>query len=263
MLKFKKIKKTLALVMALAFCLCALPTVITAEAPAYALNGTIKSLMTIIESTPSTGTDTEGEINIQLRTGGTGDTGAIFTAYKLLNIERDDTTKMLKVSIPNTGDAQDFWNQYVTSVGNVLTGDATIKDIKKAINTFGSNDSQKSSSIVDAFVEYGGRDFIKENSSKVVSGRAKITTKFGFYAILQTGAPVNGHIASAPVLACLPMQQTTGGTWLSKYTVEPKDDTISVTKKVHASDESDFKDETITNIGDTVTYEIIDKIKLC
>ena len=134
MLKFKKIKKTLALVMALAFCLCALPTVITAEEPAYALNGTIKSLMTIIDTTPSTGTDTEGEINIQLQTGGTGDTGAIFTAYKLLNIERDNTTNMLKVSIPTTGDAQDFWNQYVKSVKNDFTGDATIDDIKEAIN---------------------------------------------------------------------------------------------------------------------------------
>ena len=82
--KFKKIKTTLALVMTLAFCLCALPTVITAEEPAYALNGTIKSLMTIIDTTPSTGTDSKGEIHIQLRTGGTG---AIFTAYKLLNIE--------------------------------------------------------------------------------------------------------------------------------------------------------------------------------
>ena len=258
MLKFKKIKKTLALVMALAFCLCALPTVITAEAPAYALNGTIKSLMTIIESTPSTGTDIKGEIHIQLRTGGTGDTGAIFTAYKLLNIERDDTTKMLKVSIPTTGDAQDFWNQYVTSVTNDLTGEATINDIKKAINSFGSNDSKKSSSIIDKFVKYGGRDFIKEQSSEVVSGRAQITTEFGFYAILQTGAPVNGHIASAPVLACLPMQQTTGGTWLKSYTVEPKDDTISITKKVKAKDDDDtYKDETITNIGNTVSYEII------
>lgn len=128
MLIFKKIKKTLALVMALAFCLCALPTVITAEEPAYALNGTIDSLMTIIDSTPSTDTDTEGEINIQLQTGGTG---AIFTAYKLLDIERDNTTNMLKVSIPTTGDAQDFWNKYVTSVKDDFTGTATIDDIKK------------------------------------------------------------------------------------------------------------------------------------
>lgn len=226
MLKFKKIKKTLSLVMALAFCLCALPTVITAEEPAYALNGTIKSLMTIIDTTPSTGTDSKGEIHIQLRTGGTG---AIFTAYKLLNIERDNTTNMLKVSIPTTGDAQNFWNQYVKSVKNDFTGDATIDDIKEAINSI-NEVSRKSSSIVDEFVKYSGRDFPKKSSTEVVSGKAQITTEFGFYAILQTGAPVNGHIASAPVLACLPMQQTTGGTWLKKYTVEPKDDTISITK---------------------------------
>lgn len=254
MLKFKKIKKTLALVMALAFCLCALPTVITAEEPAYALNGTIKSLMTIMDTTPSTGTDAEGEIHIQLRTGGTG---AIFTAYKLLNIERDNTTNMLKVSIPTTGDARDFWNQYVKSVKNDFTGNATIDDIKEAINSI-NEVSRKSSSIVDEFVKYNGRDFPKKSSTEVASGKAQITTEFGFYAILQTGAPVNGHIASAPVLACLPMQQETGGTWLKKYTVEPKDDTISITKQVKAKDDDDtYKDETITNIGNTVSYEII------
>ncbi len=254
MLKFKKIKKTLALVMALAFCLYALPTVITAEEPAYALNGTINSLMTIIDSTPSTGTDTEGEINIQLQTGGTG---AIFTAYKLLNIERDNTTNMLKVSIPTTGDAQEFWNQYVKSVNSSFTGIATIDDIKKAINSINEN-SKKSSSIVDKFVKYSGRDFTTELSSEVVSGKAQITTEFGFYAILQTGAPVDGYIASAPVLACLPMQQTTGGTWLKSYTVKPKDDTISITKQVKGTGDGDtYKDETITNIGDTVSYEII------
>lgn len=251
MLKFKK---TLALVMALAFCLCALPTVITAEEPAYALNGTIDSLMTIIDTTPSTGTDSKGEIHIQLRTGGTG---AIFTAYKLLNIERDNTTNMLKVSIPTTGDEQDFWNQYVKSVKNDFTGIATIDDIKEAINNI-NGASKKSSSIVDEFVKYSGRNFTKKESSEVVSGKAKITTEFGFYAILQTGAPVDGHIASAPVLACLPMQQTTGGTWLKSYTVEPKDDTISIAKKVKAKDDDDtYKDETITNIGNTVSYEII------
>lgn len=254
MLKFKKIKKTFALVMALAFCLCALPTVITAEEPAYALNGTIKSLMTIIDTTPSTGTDSKGEIHIQLRTGGTG---AIFTAYKLLNIERDNTTNMLKVSIPTTGDAQNFWNQYVKSVKNDFTGTATIDDIKEAINSI-NEVSRKSSSIVDEFVKYSGRNFTKKESSKVVSGKAQITTEFGFYAILQTGAPVDGYIASAPVLACLPMQQTTGGTWLKNYTVEPKDDTISITKQVKAKDDDDtYKDETITNIGNTVSYEII------
>ena len=54
------------------------------------------------------------------------------------------------------------------------------------------------------------------------------------------------------------MQQTTGGTWLKSYTVEPKDDTISITKKVKAKDDDDtYKDETITNIGNTVSYEII------
>ena len=257
MLKFKKIKKTLSLVMALAFCLCALPTVITAEEPAYALNGTIDSLMTIIDKTPSTGTDSKGEIHIQLQTGGTGATGAIFTAYKLLNIERDNTTNMLKVSIPTTVDARKFWNQYVKSVKNDFTGDATIDDIKEAINSI-NEVSRKSSSIVDEFVKYNGRDFPKKSSTEVVSGKAQITTEFGFYAILQTGAPVNGHIASAPVLACLPMQQTTGGTWLKKYTVEPKDDTISITKQVKAKDDDDtYKDETITNIGNTVSYEII------
>lgn len=54
------------------------------------------------------------------------------------------------------------------------------------------------------------------------------------------------------------MQETTGGTWLKSYTVKPKDDTISITKQVKASgDVGTYKDETITNIGDTVSYEII------
>lgn len=260
MLKFKKIKKTkktLALVMALAFCLCALPTVITAEEPAYALNGTINSVLEIMGGSTEWGVgDNNGLINIQLQT---GSTGAIFTAYKLLNIT--NVGGILQVSIPtsaeDSGKAQAFWDSYVKSVDPSFTGTATIKDIKEAINSFGTNDSRKSSSIVDAFVKFANKPDGTQ-SAAADGGKTAITTTFGFYAILQTGAPVNGHIASAPVLACLPMQQTTGETWLKSYTVKPKDDTISITKQVKATGDGDiYKDETITNIGDTVSYEII------
>lgn len=262
MLKFKKIKKTLALVMALAFCLCALPTVITAEEPAYALKGTINSVLKIMEGSAEYLEDDSatGQITIALQ--GDNTEGAIFTAYKLLDIT--NVGGMLQVSIP-TGDdnkAQAFWNSYVKSVDSTFTGIATINDIKKAINDFGEEDSKKSSSIVDAFVKYDNKP-AGTPSAKANGGKTVITTTFGFYAILQTGAPVNGHIASAPVLACLPMQETDPdgkitGKWLKSYTVKPKDDTISITKQVKASgDGNPYKDETITNIGDTVSYEII------
>ena len=261
MLIFKKIKKTLALVMALAFCLCALPTVTTAEEPTYALNGTINSVLEIMNGTPTvnlTDDDTSGQITIALQ--GDKTKGAIFTAYKLLNIVRNTTTKMLEVSIPNNDDgkAQAFWNKYTGKTN------ATINDIKTKINDFGENDSQKSSSIVEEFVKLSDAELPNSTASSLTeNNEAFITTTFGFYAILQTGAPVNGYIASAPVLACLPMQETDSngvktGNWLKSYTVKPKDDTISITKQVKATgDGATYKDETITNIGDTVSYEII------
>ncbi len=255
-----KIKKAFAFVMALAFCLCALPTVITAEESAYALAGTINSVLEIMDGSTEWGVgDNDGLINIQLQTGGTG---AIFTAYKLLNIT--NVGGILQVSIPtgDDGKAQAFWDNYVKSVDSSITEPATIKDIKNAINSFGTDDSRKSSSIVDAFVKFANKpDGIR--SEEAIGDKTKITTTFGFYAILQTGAPVNGHIASAPVLACLPMQETDSngnktGKWLKSYTVKPKDDTISIDKRVKATGDGDtYKDETITNIGDTVSYEII------
>ena len=268
MLIFKKIKKTLALVMALAFCLCALPTVIAADEntidpsgePSYALSGTINSVLKIMDGSAKYLEDDSatGQITIALQ--GDNTEGAIFTAYKLLNIERNTTTNMLEVSIPtNDGDkAQDFWNKYT---GKTLGTNATINDIKNKINGI-TEDSQKSSSIVDAFVRFANKPD-GTRSEKASDGKTQITTTFGFYAILQTDAPVNGYIASAPVLACLPMQETDEynqptGRWLKSYTVVPKDDTISISKQVKASGVGDtYKDETITNIGDTVSYEII------
>lgn len=216
-----------------------------AEEFEYALKGTIDSALKIMEGATSWSTsNTTGKINIKLRS---ADEGAIFTAYKLLNITNEGG--MLKVTIP-AGDAQAFWDSYTEK------SSATVGDIKNKINRI-TGDAAKSSSIVDAFVKFGTKP-TGTTSTAATGGEANITTDFGFYAILQTGAPVDGYIASAPVLACLPMQNPANNTkWLSEFTIVPKDDTISVTKKVHASDERDFKDETITNIGDTVTYEII------
>ncbi|MGN0180569.1 MAG: SpaH/EbpB family LPXTG-anchored major pilin [Monoglobaceae bacterium] len=269
MLKFNKLKKTLALVMALAFCLCALPLTAAADEntidpsgePSYALSGTINSVLEIMDGTTPenlTDADTSGQITIALQ--GDKTEGAIFTAYKLLNIVRNTTTNMLEVSIPNDDSdrAQAFWNKYVKSVDTTFNGTATINDIKKAIKNSGTEDSEKSSSIVKEFVKLTDTELPNgTDSSLTANNEALITTTFGFYAILQTGAPVSGHIASAPVLACLPMQQTTGGTWLKSYTVKPKDDTIDISKQVKATGDTNYKDETITNIGDTVSYEII------
>lgn len=224
-----------------------------AEEFEYALKGTIDSALKIMEgATEWNASQMSGQIDIDLQSD--SGNGAIFTAYKLLNIE--NVNGMLKVTIPD--DAKPFWNSYTGKASGV---DATVGDIKNKIKLEGDAANQ-SSAIISKFLTFMGTSSDTKPaeipSTAVTEGKAQITTDFGFYAILQTGAPVDGYIASAPVLACLPMQDPDDNTtWLRTFTIVPKDDTISVTKKVHASDESDFKDETITNIGDTVTYEII------
>lgn len=244
MLKSKKLKRAFSIIMASVFCMVAFAQ--TLHADEYALNGTIDSALKIMEGKTEWTDQTRGQINIGLQSGGNGQ---IFTAYKLLNIENDNG--MLKVTIPD--DAKPFWNSYTGKTSGV---DATVPDIKEKLA--GKTAADQSSDIIDKFIAFGTKPNYK-TSDPAVDGKTQITADFGFYAILQTGAPVNGFIASAPVLACLPMQDPDDKTtWLSEFTIVPKDDTISVTKKVHASDEiDDFKDETITNIGDTVTYEII------
>lgn len=222
----------------------------TLYADEYALKGTISSALELMKGATSWNTSNNtGKINIKLHSDANG---AIFTAYKLLNIANDGSGR-LTVSIPT--DAQAFWNEYTGKTS------ATVGDIKDEINSK-KEAAEKSSDIINEFLSFMSTpDVTKPTgtpSDPAADGKTQITTAFGFYAILQTGAPDDGYIASAPVLACLPMQDPDNNTtWLSEFTIEPKDDTISVTKKVHASDESDFKDETITNIGDTVTYEII------
>lgn len=245
MLKSKKLKRVFSIIMTSVFCMIAFAQTLYAEEFEYALKGTIDSALKIMEgATPWSTSDNTGKINIKLRS---ADEGAIFTAYKLLNITNEGG--MLKVTIP-AGDAQAFWDSYTEK------SSATVGDIKNKINRI-TGDAAKSSSIVDAFVKFGTKP-TGTTSTAATGGEANITTDFGFYAILQTGAPVDGYIASAPVLACLPMQDPDDNTtWLRTFTIVPKDDTISVTKKVQATGDDDFKDETITNIGDTVTYEII------
>lgn len=244
MLKSKKLKRVFSIIMTSVFCMIAFAQTLYADE--YALKGTISSALELMKGATSWSTsNTTGKINIKLHS---ADNGAIFTAYKLLNIANDGSGR-LTVSIPT--DAQAFWNEYTGKTS------ATVGDIKDKINSK-TEAAEKSSSIVNKFVEFTGTRPTGTLSAPAADGKTQITTEFGFYAILQTGAPDDGHIASAPVLACLPMQNPDNNTtWLSEFTIVPKDDTISVTKKVHASDESDFKDETITNIGDTVTYEII------
>ncbi|MDD6484787.1 MAG: SpaH/EbpB family LPXTG-anchored major pilin [Clostridiales bacterium] len=242
MLKSKKLKRVFSIVITSVFCMIAFAQTLYA-ADEYALNGTISSLKTIVEDqVPWTSSDDSGQIDIKLRPGNTGD-GSIFTAYKLLDI--DNQGGWLKVSIPDGAKA--FWNDYTGKPS------ATVNDIKEALT--GDAEAQ-SSDIITAFVPFASKPD-PVDSAPADNGKTKITTDFGFYAILQTKAPADGHIASAPVLACLPMKDPVSSTWLKQFTIEPKDDKISVKKRVHASDEGDFKDETITNINDTVTYEII------
>ncbi|MDY3928663.1 MAG: SpaH/EbpB family LPXTG-anchored major pilin [Clostridia bacterium] len=242
MLKSKKLKRAFSIIMTSVFCMVAFAQ--TLHADEYALKGTISSALELMEGATSwTTNQTTGNIDIRHESD-TSD-GAIFTAYKLLNIE--NKAGVLNVSIP--ADAQDFWNDYTGKPS------ATVPDIKEELA--GKTPAEQSSDIINRFLAFTGTKPGGKDSSEASGGKTQITTEFGFYAILQTGAPVKGFIASAPVLACLPMQDPTSGTWLSQFTIEPKDDKISVTKKVHASDEIDFKDETITNINDTVTYEII------
>ena len=252
MLKSKKLKRVFSIIMTSVFCMIAFAQTLYAEEFEYALKGTIDSALKIMEgATPWTASDNTGKINIKLRS---ADEGAIFTAYKLLNIE--NVNGMLKVTIPD--DAKPFWNSYTGKTSGV---DATVGDIKNKIKLEGDAANQ-SSAIISKFLTFMGTSSDTKPaeipSTAVTEGKAQITTDFGFYAILQTGAPVDGYIASAPVLACLPMQDPADNTtWLSEFTIVPKDDTISVTKQVKATGDDDFKDETITNIGDTVTYEII------
>ncbi|MDD6563550.1 MAG: SpaH/EbpB family LPXTG-anchored major pilin [Clostridiales bacterium] len=254
MLKSKKLKRVFSIIMTSVFCMVAFSQ--TMHADKYALNGTIDSALTIMDSKTgwSSSVDT-GQIDIDLQSD--SNDGAIFTAYKLLDI--DNVNGMLEVKIPDK--AQPFWNSYTGKTSGV---DATVKDIKNKIKTEGDAAGQ-SSAIIGKFLTFMGTNPTEipdgTPSTSATEGKAQITTDFGFYAILQTGAPVNGFIASAPVLACLPMQDPDDDTtWLSKFTIVPKDDKISVEKKVHASDEGTFEDETITNIGDRVTYEIIAKL---
>lgn len=248
MLKSKKLKRVFSIIMTSVFCMIAFAQTLYADE--YALKGTISSALELMKGATSWNTSNNtGKINIKLHSDANG---AIFTAYKLLNIANDGSGR-LTVSIPT--DAQAFWNEYTGKTS------ATVGDIKDEINSK-KEAAEKSSDIINEFLSFMSTpDVTKPTgtpSDPAADGKTQITTAFGFYAILQTGAPDDGYIASAPVLACLPMQDPDNNTtWLSEFTIEPKDDTISVTKKVHASDESDFKDETITNIGDTVTYEII------
>lgn len=253
MLKSKKLKRVFSIIMTSVFCMIAFAQTLYAEEFEYALKGTISSALEIMDGKTEWNTSQmSGQIDIDLQSD--SGNGAIFTAYKLLNIE--NVNGMLKVTIPD--DAKPFWNSYTGKTSGV---DATVGDIKNKIKLEGDAANQ-SSAIISKFLTFMGTSSDTKPaeipSTAVTEGKAQITTDFGFYAILQTGAPVDGYIASAPVLACLPMQDPDDNTtWLRTFTIVPKDDTISVTKKVQATGDDDFKDETITNIGDTVTYEII------
>lgn len=245
MVKSKYLEKVVAIIMVTMLCLTALPQIISAAEPAYALNGTIGSLDTLEEGDTTWTTQPDGKIKIQLRTSGTG---AEFSAYKLLDIAKNGENR-LTVSIP--ANAQSFWKAYIGTEETV-----TIPMIKTKLATYGT-DSEKSNSIVTAFLA-GGFDLPDVTATGTVSGTsATLATTFGFYMIQQTKAPAGGYIASAPVLACLPMQKVAGtGPWLSSYTVIPKDDQITINKRVSATNDA-LDSETIAEIGDTLSYEIV------
>ena len=232
MVKSKYLEKAVAIIMVAMLCLMALPQVfLAAEPAAYALKGTINSLVTIAnEDVVWDGTTSNGSIKIQLRGDGSG---AKFSAYKLLDIAKNGNNR-LKVSVPN--DAQSFWKTYLGTTDTV-----TIGMIKAKLNGNGfANDAERSNSIVTTFLD-GGFDPITATTTTTAGGtRATLNIpSFGFYIIQQTAAPAGSYIASAPVLACLPMQNN-AGTWRSTYTVEPKDDDITINKQVRVKGETEI-----------------------
>lgn len=248
MVKSKYFKKAVAIIMVAMLCLSALPQVFSAAEPtAYALNGTIGSLETITNDDVKWTTQSDGSINIQLRGSGSG---AEFSAYKLLDIAKSGDNR-LQVSVPVN--AQSFWKKYLNAEATV-----TIGMIKAKLNGNGfANDAERSNSIVTTFLD-GGFDLPDVTATTTLDGTsATLATTFGFYIIQQTVAPAGGYIASAPVLACLPMQKTAGGKWLSSYTVIPKDDQITINKQVRVQGETDYNKETIAEIGNILEYEIV------
>lgn len=247
MVKSKYFEKAVAIIMVAMLCLIAVPQVLVAAEPAYALNGTIGSLTTLAGDYVTWSGQTSGSIKIQL-TAAAG--GAEFSAYKLLDIAKNGDGRLV-VTVPDS--AQDFWKAYIDTSETV-----TVPRIKEKLADYGT-DSEKSSSIVNKFLGFSGTKPTPTDTVTVAGTSATITPdSFGFYIIQQTKAPSGGYIASAPVLACLPMQKVAGtGPWLSSYTVVPKDDTIDITKKVKVAGAADYGTETIAEIGDTLNYEIV------
>ena len=249
MYKLNSLRKVISVIIVLVFGLMAVPQVLTAAGTEiYALKGTIGSLKTITEGGVAWPTETSGTIKIRPTNSAAG---AAYSAYKLLNIVNDNG--MLKVSVPDK--AQHFWKAYLTK-----ETDVTVADIKTTIKDMDATTA--SSSIVNAFLNFSAAaletDMPEKTATESVAGTdATISTTFGFYIILQTAAPDNGYIASAPVLACLPMQKEGTGNWLTSYVAKPKDDTIKISKKVKATGDADYLPETITEIGDTVEYKIV------
>ncbi len=250
MFKLNSLRKVISVIIVLVFGLMAVPQVLTAAGTEiYALKGTIGSLTTIADGKVPWSTEiTSGTIKIRPTNSAAG---AAYSAYKLLNIANDNG--MLKVSVPDK--AQPFWKAYLTK-----ETDVTVADIKTTIKDMDATTA--SSSIVNAFLNFSAAaletDMPEKTATESVAGTdATISTTFGFYIILQTKAPDKGYIASAPVLACLPMQLDGSENWLSSYIVKPKDDTIKISKKVKATDDTDYLPETITDIGDTVEYKIV------
>lgn len=248
MFKLNSLRKVISVIVVLVFALTAVPQVLTAAGTEiYALKGTIGSLTTIVGGEVPWPTETSGTIKIR-PTGSVA--GAAYSAYKLLNIVNDNG--MLKVSVP--AEAQPFWKTYLSK-----STDVTVADIKKEIEPM---NEAASASIVDAFIDFSKNasetDMPEKMPPAPVDGLdATISTTFGFYIILQTAAPDKGYIASAPVLACLPMQNKDTGNWLTSYVAQPKDDTIKISKKVKATGDINYLPETITEIGDTVEYQIV------
>lgn len=250
MFKSKYLGKAISVIMVAMLCLTAVPQVLVSAEPTYALNGAVKSLDMIIED-DIPWDETSSPCNIEVKLSAPAP-GAVFTAQRLLNIVNNGG--YLTVEIPS--DAQAFWNKYVEAAGITVSGDVKIDNIKSAINRYGT-ESEKSSSIVNAFVNFTGSKPLDVADGTVNVDKAKITTDLGFYIVSQTGAPAGGYIASRPMLVCLPMQKTTGEEWLRSYTVYPKDDKIDISKKVKATGDINHIKETIAEIGDTLEYKIV------
>ena len=106
-----------------------------------------------------------------------------------------------------------------------------------------------------------GSGFVSKAAKTNVDGKAVIDgLALGVYLVLETEIP-NGYVESSkPFLVQLPQWdqdlKNGEGDWVFEVTAYPKDDPITITKKIIESDGESRVDETTRGIGDIVNYEV-------